>query len=199
MAGSAKLAEAWALSGDAQAAQAKAADAAQSYGEAVRASEDADSAISKYSSARIAELAAADSLAKGDVLSAVGKLNSAGETSTERVAAVRAQLGEIAGNRRLRGEGTAAAVFSLGEIERRAGNLPEAIAYYQRVFVSWLKYPAWVARSYLGASECFDRLGKRKEAIAHLQEMLRKSERFSGLPELAEARRRLSAWQPKKP
>ncbi len=199
MAGSPKLAEAWALLADAQAAQAKSSEAAQSYGEAAKASADPGSALAKYAAARIAELAAADLLAKGDVLSAVGRLSSAAEISAERADAVRAQLGEIAGNRRLRGEATAAAVFSLGEIERRAGNLPEAIAYYQRVFVSWLKYPAWVARSYLGASECFDRLGKRREAVAHLQEMLRKADRFAGLPELAEARRRLLAWKPKKP
>lgn len=189
-----KLAETWALLGDARAAQSKTDDAAQAYAEAVRAGGTPDAPIARYAAARTGELAAADFLAKGDALSAVGKLSAAAALSGERSAIIQTRLGEIAGDRKLRGEATAAATFALGEIEQRAGHLPEAIAYYQRVFVSWLKYPAWVARSYLRAAECFDKLGKRKEAIAHLQEMMRKAERLQGQPEFAEARARLNEW-----
>jgi tetratricopeptide (TPR) repeat protein len=195
-----KLAETWALLGDARAAQAKSGEAAQAYGEAVRESgATADTPIARYASARSAELDAAGFLLKGDALSAIGRFRAAAELSPERFSFIEVRLGEIAGNRKLRGEATAAAIFALGEIEQRAGHLPEAIAYYQRVFVSWLKYPEWVARSYLGAAECFDKLGRRKDAVAHLQEMLRKAERLRGRPELAEARRRLREWTPKQP
>ena len=193
---SAKLAETWALLGDARAAQSKSAEAAQAYGESVRTSGTPDAPIARYAAARSGELAAADFLAKGDALSAVEKLRAAAAVSAERSAIIQTRLGEIAGNRKLRGEATAAATFALGEIEQGGGHLPEAIAYYQRVFVSWLKYPAWVARSYLRAAECFDKLGKRKEAIAHLQEMMRKAERLQGQPEFAEARARLREWVP---
>lgn len=197
--GSPRLAETWALIGDARAAQSKTAEASQAYAEAERAGAAMpENPIVRYASARGAELAAADFLLKGDAVSAVGKLRAAAELSEDRVASVQARLGEIIANRKLRGEATAAAIFSLGEIEQRAGHLPEAIAYYQRVFVSWLKHPAWVARSYLRAAECFDKLGKRKEATAHLQEMLRKAERLHGQPELAEARRKLHEWTPQK-
>ncbi|MEO6787204.1 MAG: tetratricopeptide repeat protein, partial [Chthoniobacteraceae bacterium] len=189
-----KLAETWALLGDARAAQSKSADAAQAYVEAVRSSAKPDEPIARYAAARKEELGAADFLAKGDALSAVGRLRAAAELSAERAEIIQARLGEIAGDRKLRGEATAAATFALGEIEQRGGHLPEAIAYYQRVFVSWLKYPAWVARAYLRAAECFDKLGRRKDAIAHLQEMMRKAERLRGQPELAEARRRLDEW-----
>ncbi|MEQ1853628.1 MAG: tetratricopeptide repeat protein, partial [Chthoniobacteraceae bacterium] len=172
-------------------------EAAKAYDEAVRAGgATPDASAVRYASARGAELAAADFLLKGDALSAVGKLRAAAELSTERVPAVQTRLTEIAGNRKLRGEATAAAIFTLGEIEQRGGRFPEAIAYYQRVFVSWLKYPAWVARSYLRAAECFDRLGRRKEAIAHLHELMRKAERLRGQPEFAEGQRKLREWTP---
>jgi tetratricopeptide (TPR) repeat protein len=191
-----KLPEILALLGDARAAQSKSAEASQAYGEAVRTSSAAESPIARYAAARSEELAAAEFLLKGDALSAVGRLRAALELSAERATFVQARLGEIAANRKLRGEATAAAIFALGEIEQRAGHLPEAIVHYQRVFVSWLKYPAWVARSYLGAADCFEKLGRRKDAIAHLQEMMRKAERFRGQPELAEGRRRLREWTP---
>ena len=194
-----KLAETWVLLGDTRAAQSKSDGAAQAYGEAVRVSAKADEPIVRYAAARIEELAAANFLSKGDALSAVGRLRKAAELSAERAAIIQARLGEIAGNRGLRGEATAAATFALGEIEQRGGHLPEAIAYYQRVFVSWLKYPAWVARAYLRAAECFDRLGRRKDAIAHLQEMMRKAERLRGQPELAEGRHRLDEWTKQQP
>ena len=43
---------------------------------------------------------------------------------------------EVAGMREWRGESTALAVYSLGELEARQGHWAEAIVHYQRVF--WL-------------------------------------------------------------
>ncbi len=193
--GTPKLAETWALVGDARAAQAKPAEAAQAYAEVTAASTSSpDSPAARYAAARIAEIAAAEFLLKGDALSAVEKFRAAAELCADRAPAIQARLGEIASNRKLRGEATAASVFALGEIEERSGHLPEAIAYYQRVFVSWLKHPSWVARSYLQAAECFDKLGRRKQAIAHLQEMMRKADRLKAEPEFAEGRRKLREW-----
>ena len=199
-AGTPQHAAAWALVGDARAAQDRPGDASAAYAEATKAAaSEPDSSIARYSAARIAELEAAEFLLKGNALSAVGKFRVAAGRSPERAPIVQARIAEIAGNRKLRGEATAAAVFALGEIEERAGHLPEAIAYYQRVFVSWLKYPAWVAPAYLRAAECFDKLGRRKEAIAHVREMLRNAGRLKDRPELEEARRRLREWTPPAP
>jgi tetratricopeptide (TPR) repeat protein len=193
--GTPKLAETWALVGDARAAQAKPSEAAQAFAEAIAASASSpDAPIARYAAARTAEIAGAEYLLKGEALPAIEKFRAAAELSADRVPAIQARLGEIAGNRKLRGEPTAAAIFALGEIEDSAGNLPEAIAYYQRVFVSWLKYPRWVARSYLRAAGCFDRLGKRRQAIAHLQEMMRKADRLRNEPEFDEGKRTLRAW-----
>jgi tetratricopeptide (TPR) repeat protein len=93
-----------------------------------------------------------------------------------------------------RGEPTARAVYGLGEVERADGHLPEAIAYYQRTFVSWVKYPPWAARAYLRAAECMDRLGKRDFAIRHLRELVRKVDKYGKLPEYQQAKQQLRAW-----
>jgi TolA-binding protein len=100
---------------------------------------------------------------------------------------------EVAGTREWRGESTAFAVYSLGEIEARQGHWPEAIAYYQRVFVLYQKYLPWVAKAYIGSAEGFEKLGKRPEAIGHLKEMLR-DERLQSFPEAQEAKQMLEKW-----
>ncbi len=100
---------------------------------------------------------------------------------------------QVATVREWRGESTALAVYYLGEIEARQGRWPEAIAFYQRVFVAYQKFLPWVARAYLRSAESFEKLGKRPEAIAHLHEMLR-NEKLKDLPETAEARKLLVGW-----
>ena len=97
---------------------------------------------------------------------------------------------QIASIREWRGDTTAMAVFSLGEIERRRGKFPEAIAHYRRVFVAYQKYVGWVAKSYLRCAEAFEKLGKRQDAVDNLQEMVR-NEKLQKLPEMEQARKRL--------
>ena len=76
--GQPKLAEVWAVIGDARAAQTKTAEAAQAYAEVARASAGTpETPIARYAAARSAELAAAEFLLKGDALSAVAKLRAA--------------------------------------------------------------------------------------------------------------------------
>lgn len=99
----------------------------------------------------------------------------------------------IAGTKEWRGESTAQAMYCLGELERRQSHYPEAVAYYQRVFVAYQKYLPWVAKSYLKAADCFDKLGKRKEAIGHLQEMMR-NQKLGPLPEAEQGRKLLQQW-----
>jgi len=99
----------------------------------------------------------------------------------------------IASTREWRGESTALSVYYLGEIEAKQGNLPAAIAHYQRVFVAYQKYLTWVSKSYIRSAEAFDKLGQRPEAIAHLREMLRDDE-LKFLPEAKQATKMLSDW-----
>lgn len=75
---------------------------------------------------------------------------------------------QIAANRAWRGEATAEALYYLGEIERESGGpdaLAKAQAHYQRVYLSYKKHAAWVARAYLRSAETFELLGQRAEAL----------------------------------
>ncbi len=99
---------------------------------------------------------------------------------------------QIASTREWRGDATALSVYSLGEIEEKRSKLPEAIAYYQRVFVAYGRYLPWVAKAYIRSAECFDRLGKKPEALNTYRELLR-NQKLSAFPEFEEARKKVEA------
>jgi tetratricopeptide (TPR) repeat protein len=103
-------------------------------------------------------------------------------------------FGEVASIKEWRGDATALAVYSLGEIEARQGRYPEAIAYYRRVFVAYQKYVTWVARAHLAAARTFDKANKRADGIDQLKDMLR-NEKLLSLPEAEEARKLLQKWE----
>ena len=100
---------------------------------------------------------------------------------------------QVASVREWRGESTPMAVYSLAKIEFELGHYPEAIAFYRRVFVAYQKFLPWVAKSYLGAGEAFEKMGKRKDAAANLQEMVR-NPKLENFPETEQARRQLIEW-----
>ena len=165
--------------------------------EARRAYEKAvigDAKNARYSSARIAQL---DFAAEKDPQKSATFLFTAADTFAEDPAyfgEATALYETIARTKAWRGESTARALFSLGEIQRQRKAYPEAIAYYQRCFVSWARYPQWCARAYHRAADSFEALGRRAEAVAHLRELLRKSDKYGRLPEFNEAKTRLRAW-----
>lgn len=111
---------------------------------------------------------------------------------SERYPEARKLFEQVASTREWRGESTAEAVFYLGLVEERQGNLAEAIAYYQRVFVAYQKYRGWAGKAYIKCALCFDKLGKRKEGIAHLREALRNEKLDPAV--LSEARELLKQW-----
>ena len=153
-----------------------------------------ESLNARYSRARIAELDAATEKSATLLFTAADSFAALGaEDATYFDEAVKLYEA-IARNREWRGEATAHAVFALGEVQRLRKSLPEAIAFYQRCFVSWARFPQWAGRSYLRAAECFDALGRRAEAIAHLREMMRKSDKYGRLPEFTQAKARLRGW-----
>lgn len=109
-----------------------------------------------------------------------------------RLDAARELFEQIASNRQWRGPATAESVFSLGEILARQGgpeNLAQAQAFFQRVYISYRKYPDWVARAYLRSGEIFEQLGSAHEALATYRELLR-DQRFASFPETETARQR---------
>ena len=99
---------------------------------------------------------------------------------------------QVASTREWRGELTPESIFNLGEIEFRQGRFREAIANYQRVFAGYAKYVDVCGRAYLQAATAFDQLGMRKEAVSHLQELLRNEK----IPQRHRdaAREKLKSW-----
>lgn len=190
--------------GDALRATGETEAARRAYTEAAEAA--ADSANGKYARARIAEMDGERSEEGKDFVKAAENYLTAGDALLSLAAgdagyyaAARVLFEKVAKNadtlpKGWRGEPTARAVFSIGEVERAQGHLPEAIAYYQRTFVSWTKYPHWCALAYLRAAECMDKLGKREFAKAHLRELVRKIQKFGKLPEYEQAKKQLRAW-----
>jgi len=98
----------------------------------------------------------------------------------------------VASTREWRGEATPESIYHLGEIEFRQQRWSEAIAYFQRVFASYQKYPKPAGRAYLQSALAFDKLGKRKEAITTLGELLR-NEKMSAA-DRSKARELLKQW-----
>ncbi len=97
---------------------------------------------------------------------------------------------QIASVREWRGEATAQAMYSLGEIEEKRGRAAEANAYYQRVFVAYQRFLPWVAKAYIASARMLEKLGKPQEAANTYREMLR-NPKLEPFEEAAEARKRL--------
>jgi TolA-binding protein len=203
-AGTAEAPNALAPLGDALRATGKNEEARRIY---ARAAELGGASINtRYAKARVSELEAEARQAKGEwggaaegYLSAANALLALGAEDAAYLADARALFEKVAKGtgkpgKDWRGEPTARAVYGMGEVERAKGQLPEAIAYYQRTFVSWVRYPQWAARAYLRAAECMDKLGRRDLAIRHLRELVRKIEKYGKLPEYQQAKAQLRAW-----
>lgn len=102
---------------------------------------------------------------------------------------------QVAGTKEWRGEVTAQALLSLGDIEEKKGNTTGAVQYYQRVFVAYQRFPDEVITAYFKAADAFIKLNKPEIAAAHLTEMLSKP-RLAQSPRAEEARKRLTQLPP---
>jgi TolA-binding protein len=97
---------------------------------------------------------------------------------------------QVASTREWRGECTAEAVFYLGEVAFAKGDISAAVQYFQRVFVAYQRYSKVVAKAYLRAADCFEKLGEPEKGLAHLREMISK-EKLAALPETESAKKRI--------
>jgi len=102
---------------------------------------------------------------------------------------------QVAGTKEWRGEVTAQALISLGDIEEKKGNTTGAVQYYQRVFVAYQRFPDEVITAYFKAADAFIKLNKPEIAAAHFTEMLSKP-RLAQSPRAEEARKRLTQLPP---
>jgi tetratricopeptide (TPR) repeat protein len=111
---------------------------------------------------------------------------------------------QIAANKAWRGPATAQSIYALGEILlKRAGpgDLAQAQAHFQRVFISYKKFTPWVAKAYLTSGQTFEKLDKPREALATYREMKRDA-RLVDFPEYQTGLERISIleeWEKKNP
>lgn len=96
---------------------------------------------------------------------------------------------EIAQTKEWRGEATAQALYSLGEIEDLRGSSAKAIPYYQRVFIAHQKWKSWVAKAYLASARGFLKLNRAANPSPDPAEN-RPSDRDAALKTLQEAAKR---------
>ena len=124
-------------------------------------------------------------LGKGKALMSLGKYEDA-----------KTCFQQVASRREWRGEATAEAVLLLGEVHFRKGEYDTAVQHFQRVFVAYQRYAAFVSRAYLRAADCFEAMGDKGKAQAHLRE-LTANQKLAVLPEAAEARERIQSYTQK--
>jgi len=140
-----------------------------------------DDAVQKANAdAKLADI----TFGKGTALLALGKIDEA-KKIFEQVAATKEWRGEI----------TARALLSLGELEDKRGKPDAALQYYQRVYVAYQRYPAVVIPAYLKAADAFVKLGKPDDAAKNLRDMLSKP-RLAALPQAEQARKKLESLPP---
>jgi TolA-binding protein len=135
-------------------------------------------------------------------MAAQEKDNGKPEKTAELLEKARKQFEEVASVREWRGESTALALYYLAEIKYRQDKFAEATSSFERITDTQGKYPRWVARSFLRAAEGYYRQGKNDLAQKALLKLLnpreadgkpdtKKIEKFTGLPELEQAKKRL--------
>ncbi len=84
------------------------------------------------------------------------------------------------------------ALYKLGISKFEMGEVQEAFAFFQRVYVLYATHTEWAAKSYLKSGECLELLGKQAEAAQTYREMLSDAS-LADRPELQEAQKRLDA------
>ena len=102
---------------------------------------------------------------------------------------------QVAATKEWRGEITAKALMSLGELEEKRGKPDAALQYYQRVYVAYQRYPAVVIPAYLKAADAFVKIGKPGDATKNLKDMLSKP-RLAASPLADQARKKLESLPP---
>ncbi|MAW40522.1 MAG: hypothetical protein CMF27_06350 [Kiritimatiellaceae bacterium] len=72
---------------------------------------------------------------------------------------------EVLATREWRGGLTPEVLFWMGSCRMALGQWAEAFAYYQRIYVLYGGYPAWVAKAYIESMNCLEALGGREEEL----------------------------------
>ncbi len=104
-------------------------------------------------------------------------------------------LKEMFGDKSYPPEVKAEVTWLLGEIRFKLKDYSEAFNYFQRLYLSFKKFPAWMARGFLRAGETKEALGKSADAVDVYKSAMEptNADRMKGQSDLEKVRTRLSA------
>ncbi|MBT8043190.1 MAG: tetratricopeptide repeat protein [Pontiella sp.] len=103
---------------------------------------------------------------------------------------------EVLSVREWRGELTPEALYYSGICKMKLGEVEEAFAFFQRIYVLYEEYLQWVAPAYAKSIECLELLGDREQDIINTIEEMLANEAVAATPEGASARKLLGELEP---
>jgi tetratricopeptide (TPR) repeat protein len=103
---------------------------------------------------------------------------------------------EVLAVREWRGPLTPEALFCSGTCKFELGEIEEAFAYFQRIYVLYEDYTEWVAPAYAESIRCLERLGGREEEMVRTCREMLANEAVAATPEGQAARKRLEELEP---
>jgi TolA-binding protein len=78
---------------------------------------------------------------------------------------------QVLENKQWKGAAWPEALYLSGEVEFERSRYADAHAFFQRVYLLYAGYPEWMAKAYLRAAICAERLGRFEDAETTLREM----------------------------
>ncbi len=103
---------------------------------------------------------------------------------------------EVLAIREWRGPLTPEALYCSGICKLELGEVEEAYAYFQRIYVLYEDYTQWVAPAYAKSIKCLELLGGRGEEIINTYREMLKNEKVAATPDGKTARKRLQELAP---
>jgi len=103
---------------------------------------------------------------------------------------------EVLSIREWRGALTPEALYCSGVSNMKLGNLQDAFAYFQRIYVLYEDYTEFVAPAYAKSIECMEQLGGYEQDIVNTYREMLSNEAVVSTPEGIEAAKRLSELEP---
>ncbi len=103
---------------------------------------------------------------------------------------------EVLSIREWRGALTPEALYCSGVSNMKLGNIQDAFAYFQRIYVLYEEYTEWVAPAYAKSIQCMEELGGYDQDIIKTYREMLNNESVASTPEGIEATKRLRELEP---
>jgi TolA-binding protein len=87
------------------------------------------------------------------------------------------------------------ALYQLGQLHEKTGKIKEASAYYERIYILYVRYREWVAKAYLARGKALESLQLKPQAIETYEAFLKESD-LAAFEEFKAAEKRLAELKP---